>query len=263
MLSETKHRYKSLDGTEICGILRRAEDPIGTVILAHGFDADKNEFNNFYVDIADKLEKNQLNSFRFDFRGHGESEGSQQDVTIMGELLDLKASVIEVMDIVSDTETVFVLGTSFGAGPAIFYSSLHSEQVDSLVLLSPLLDYSSTLSKLEYDTDDLREFGFMTRDSGFKMSGMTIEEMRLLRPYRRLSELNIPVLTMHGDTDEIVPYEPAQEYGDPNTHSEFVLVEDVGHGFFAPGDETGEDQLTQSAHDMVFEKFTNWFKKHV
>ena len=54
------------------------------VILCHGFNADKNY--PLLKILADELETRGIASIRFDFNGHGNSDGDFQDMTIVNEI---------------------------------------------------------------------------------------------------------------------------------------------------------------------------------
>ena len=64
------------------------------VLLMHGFSGNKQEKQGLLKEIADKLEQNGVASIRFDFNGHGESEGLFQNMTVLNEIEDAK-KVIE------------------------------------------------------------------------------------------------------------------------------------------------------------------------
>lgn len=56
------------------------------VMLCHGFTANRNV--GLLCGIADELEKQGIASIRFDFNGHGESEGDFQQMTVPNEIED-------------------------------------------------------------------------------------------------------------------------------------------------------------------------------
>ena len=58
------------------------------VIIMHGFTGNKDE--SLLITLADDLEKEGIASLRFDFNGHGKSEGRFQDMTVPNEIDDAK-----------------------------------------------------------------------------------------------------------------------------------------------------------------------------
>ena len=61
------------------------------VILCHGFTGNRN--GGLEVGIAHELEARGIASIRFDFNGHGESEGEFKDMTVPNEIEDAKKVV--------------------------------------------------------------------------------------------------------------------------------------------------------------------------
>lgn len=269
MVSEKKVFYQSSDGKKICGIIAEPQKVKGWVLLAHGITMDKNEWNNFYVDITHQLYEKGFASLRFDFRAHGESEGAQEDMTIIGELLDIKASAQKIFER-WDGE-ISLIGTSFGAGPVILYAIQNKKRVDCIVLLCPVLDYTATFLKPitpwaketfnEEGFKHLKEKGYILLDGKFKLGIKLIEEFKVVKPYEILSEIEHPVLTIHGNKDTMVPFKISQKYGAPNKKSQFVPINGADHGFIAFGDDSGESKKSLENKKFVIEKIVKWIEK--
>ena len=79
---QEKIHFSNSKGNKICGILSNptSETNVPVIILCHGFTTSKDGSTNT------KLEKifnnHKIATFRFDFFGHGESEGNFEDITI-------------------------------------------------------------------------------------------------------------------------------------------------------------------------------------
>ena len=65
------------------------------------------------------------------------------------------------------------------------------------------------------------------------MGRALVDEMDTYFPYRVLSDVTIPVLTIHGDRDVCTSHALSMQYGAPNEHSETLSIHGVGHGFDA------------------------------
>jgi hypothetical protein len=63
------------------------------IIFVHGFGSNKNEGENLFVDIAEKLNK-IAKTVRFDFSGYGSSEGKQEEVSLPKMAADLRSVLI-------------------------------------------------------------------------------------------------------------------------------------------------------------------------
>ena len=74
------------------------------VVFCHGFSGSKD--GPMFELIADTLQAHGIASIRFDFNGHGDSEGAFQDMTVPNEIEDAKKVVAYVRDLryVSDCE---------------------------------------------------------------------------------------------------------------------------------------------------------------
>ena len=58
------------------------------VIVCHGFTSNKD--TKLMQTLANDLEKEGIATLRFDFNGHGKSEGRFQDMTVLNEIEDAK-----------------------------------------------------------------------------------------------------------------------------------------------------------------------------
>jgi predicted alpha/beta-fold hydrolase len=108
-MMEEKFYFKNKDGLKLCGILTKpTKETKSCVVLCHGITVDKEE-GGIFTKLAKKLANVGFAVFRFDFRGHGESERRSVDMTITGEERDL--------------ENFGILGASFaGEGSLSIYS---------------------------------------------------------------------------------------------------------------------------------------------
>src|ERR1700753_2701266 len=96
MKNEKKISYQSGDGLLLSGVFNLAKKGNAFALMAHGINMDKNEWNNLHFKISNDLNEQNISTFRFDYRGHGESKGSIRDMTIIGEYLDVVSSVNEI-----------------------------------------------------------------------------------------------------------------------------------------------------------------------
>ena len=254
-----KIRYTTEDGVKITGVISTPEKEYeikGGIVLCHGITVDKDE-NGKFVDLTKKLCDVGFKVLRFDFRGHGESNISSEEMTITGEILDLEVSVQHMLD---DFSRIGLLGCSFGAEPAIYYTKKHPNIVKTLVLWNPVLDYEATFLRPElpwgksiFNEENLKMLekkGFIQiPGKDFKIGRKLVKEFSKYKPYLELQKISCPVLTIHGTKDTKVPYWISQKYGVPNNQSDFISVES-NHGF-------GEYK------EFVYDRTIEWFRKHM
>lgn len=102
---------------------------------------------------------------RFDYRGHGESDGAFTDATIGGWLEDTLA----VLDQVARGPVVLV-GSSMGAWIALLAARERPERVKAMVLVAPAIDFTEALIWERLPAEDretLARDGVWLRQSGY------------------------------------------------------------------------------------------------
>lgn len=236
---EEKVFIESEDGLKICGIWttpdRKSENAI---VLAHGITVDKDEEGKF-SETAKLLAQEGYAVFRFDFRGHGESDGTSQEMTISGELLDMKAAFQEVRS--KGYSKIGLVGASFGGGASAIFAANNPQEVTCLCLWNPVLNYDHCfidpylpwlIEKKEKMLDTINAEGYAEIGSRKYRIGKNLwEEMKQTYPYEKLKSVSVPVMIIHGDKDTYVPYDDSKEYFEniPGP-KEFVTVKDGQHG---------------------------------
>ena len=119
--------FTSKDDTRLVGLWHLPEKTsFQAIILAHGITVDKDE-SGIFGDLAEALKEKGFAVFRFDFRGHGESGGKPIDMTISGEIADLKAAVEQVKK--AGYKNIGLLAASFGGGIATLYTAKNQDKI--------------------------------------------------------------------------------------------------------------------------------------
>ena len=261
-----KIRYKSIDGTPIVGIVSIPPKMKGFALMMHGITESKDEWGDFYVDMAKELNNNFIGTLRFDFRGHGESGGTSMDVSIIGDILDVKASLEQIKKY-WDEKIVFV-ATSFSAGPAIMTAYQIQNNIQCIALIAPVISYRETFlePKTEWaknsftkkSFEELPQIGYLLLDGSFKLSARLIEEFRFIDPIPVLKSLRFPVLLIHGEKDSMVPFEVSEKHKNPNSLSKFIALANADHGFPDADDETGMGQKSQQNKKKIYDEIINF-----
>ena len=230
--------FKTKDNIKLCGILETPPKKTDKcVILAHGITVDKSE-NGLYETLAKKLIEEGIASFRFDFRGHGESKGKQQDMTIKGELVDIQTSC----DLISKSfKKIAVLGASFGGGIATLFTSENKSRIVSLCLWNPVLNFDHTflnpvlpelVKSIKKMKLDLKKQGWTKLGRAqFKTGEKLYKEMKIYKPYLKIREINIPTLIIHGNKDTKVPYQDSLKYSENLLNGRLIAINGAKHGF--------------------------------
>jgi uncharacterized protein len=224
--------YTTKDSVRICALLDEPKVPAkGSVILAHGITTEKTE-DGIFTQLSESLCYAGFNVLCFDFRGHGESGGTPEDMTIAGEVLDLKASI----DYATKTwgKRNAVVAASFGAVSAIIHAA-SAIDISCMVLWNPVLDLKKTFleptlpwAKNSFNAENN---GYMLLDNFFKLGDPLVKEMSRLNILEESQKIKYPVLTIHGDQDTYVSYQIAYENYKFNACSEFLSIIGSEHGF--------------------------------
>lgn len=204
------------------------------VILLHGF-AGKKEYE-LLTTLADELEKNNIASIRFDFNGHGHSEGRFEDMTVLNEIEDAEKvyDYVRNLDYV-DPEKISVAGHSQGGVVAsMLAGKLGSGKIHKVVLFAPaavLRDDAirGNVFGVNYDAANPPES--VKIFEGYNLGRNYILTAQLLKIYETAEKFTGPVCLIHGTGDRIVPYTYSERYNKIYRNSELHLLEGVNHGF--------------------------------
>lgn len=242
------------------------ETPSGSVLLAHGITQDLTESNDVFVSLTEQLVDSGYSVVRFSYRGHGNSDGAEEGVTIAGECLDFK-TVIEHLQTYHEPP-YFVLAASFGAVSTCLSLPYIEEDVSGIVLWNPVLDLEATFIDpylpwgIENFTGEnlqhLLENDYLLIDESFRMGRVLYEEMKHYEPHEYFTRSSVPSIVLHGDQDDLVPLDVSTEVSDRKPNCEFERITDSAHGFKqADGSRTTED-----IHREIITITTEWITAH-
>ena len=129
--------FKSSRGMALVGrlLVPAAPGPHPAVVFAHGWGSGKDSPRNRAV--AEALRALGFAAFLFDFTGHGESEGTQEDSTPEQQREDLEAALdtLEKLDEV-DAGRIGAVGASSGAA-VVLLEAARDPRIRALALRSP------------------------------------------------------------------------------------------------------------------------------
>ena len=208
----------------------RAEYPL--VMILHGFNSSKNM--SLLKQIADKLEHLGIASIRFDFNGHGQSEGSFQNMTISNELNDAK-KVYEYVQNLPEITSVSIIGHSQGGVVSgLMAGEYGAEKIKSVVLMAPAsvlreLAQKGDLFGTKFDTDNIPEY--IELFNGLKVGRAYLEDAKNLPIYEISAQYQGPVLIIHSQDDELVPYSNGEEYNQIYQNSKLKTLRGFDHSF--------------------------------
>jgi alpha/beta superfamily hydrolase len=129
------HEPVGVDSTIGCSTSAHAR--LGFV-FCHPFAEEKLASHRIMVNLARSLAKKNISCLRFDYMGHGESEGKFEDSTVKSRISDIGCAA-EYLRGISNVGRVGLVGVRFGATLAAI-ACKSSPAVELLVLISPVID---------------------------------------------------------------------------------------------------------------------------
>jgi len=268
-IHSTSTTVRTLDGLHLSGTLVTPENPFQqAVVLVHGGGVTREE-GGFFTRLATGLGEASVASLRFDLRGHGQSEGQQQDLTLSAILNDIRVVIAHVRA-KTDVRSVSLLGTSFGGGICGYYAAKRSNEITRLVLLNPQFDYKKrTIDSRPYWSNDhlsdeaaqqLTEKGYIDFTPTLKHGQAILNEVFWLKPNEIVGEITSPTLVVHGTKDTFVPIESSRSaMAQFRAEHKLVEIEGAQHGFAVHEDPQYLNPQSQEWQASVIRTVTDWF----
>lgn len=202
------------------------------VIIMHGFTSNK-EFE-LLTNLADDLEKEGIASLRFDFNGHGQSEGRFQDMTVPNEIEDAK-HVYEYASKLPQVTSISMVGHSQGGVVTSMTAGiLGTQKVKSIALMAPAAvlredAIRGLLFGKQYDSLNPPET--VEIFNGLKLGANYVKTARDLPIYETASQYQGPAFMLHGTGDVVVPYTYSLRYQRIYFNGQVKLIPAEDHGF--------------------------------
>ncbi|KAL5572466.1 hypothetical protein UlMin_022063 [Ulmus minor] len=221
-------------GEKLVGLLNDTGS-VEIVILCHGLQATKE--HTTMANLAVALEKEGISSFRFDFSGNGESEGTFQYGHYQREADDLHA----VIQHLSGANRIIsgILGHSKGGDVVLLYASRYHD-VSTVVNVCGRYDLKRGIVEClgEDFLERIKEKGYIEiKDKKGNVNYRVTEEsmMDRLATDMHAACLQIDkecrVLTVHGSADEVIPVEDALEFSKIIPNHKLSIIEGADHGY--------------------------------
>ncbi|UMZ72733.1 alpha/beta hydrolase [Natranaerofaba carboxydovora] len=222
-------QFSSLDGEEnLSGWFLEGEMSNGIIIFAHGYGQNR-LVDEVGLSLAEDYLSEGYKVLMFDFRNSGESSG---DRTTIGqyEKYDLLGAVEFVSsEYVEDNEPIILHGFSMGAATAII-AGAEDSRVDGVIADSPFDDLFGYLEdNLSYWTG-LPEFPFNYTILTLTPIVTDLDPDKV-SPVKAVEDYDIPLLLIHGDEDETIPYEVSKyiKYASSDDKTELVIIPGADH----------------------------------
>lgn len=229
-----KITFNDSQNNKVVGILSNPHKQINIpiVILTHGFGSGKDR--NTYTKLESILNKNGYATLRFDFFGHGESDGKFEEITVSKAVEDTKMAIKVVEG--KGFSQIVLLGTSFGGNASILTASSYSVHLSALILRSAVSDYKSLqgAKKTPEDISEWKNKGYIDITDEwrtYRLNYSFFEDISQNDEYESAKKINIPTLIIHGDEDKTVPVEQSERLHQVISQSKLFIVHGAGHRY--------------------------------
>ncbi|MFD4439928.1 alpha/beta hydrolase [Nocardia sp. NPDC058519] len=266
--TSTVTRVRTFDGLHLAATLVTADRPTGkAVVMVHGGGVTREE-GGFFTRLAEGLASAGIASLRFDLRGHGDSEGRQEELTLSTILNDIRVGLAAVKA-AAGADDLALLGASFGGGICGYYAAKRPADLSRLVLLNPQLDYKKrTIDTRDYwDNDiindekaeELNATGAIQFTPTLKHGRPLLNEVFWLKPNEVLGDIKAATLIVHGNADTLVPIEGSRAAVAQFTAPvELVEIDGSQHGFAVHDDPRYLNPKSQEYQAEVIRIVADW-----
>ncbi len=208
------------------------------VMILHGLTGNKDA--TLVKNIADDLEAQGIASIRFDFNGHGESDGNFQDMTVLNELEDARHVYEYVRDMRGVTSVSIAGHSQGGVVASMLAGELGQKKIKAIALMAPaaVLRDNARAGEIfgtNYDAENPPEYVEVWEH---KIGRNYIKTAQTLQIYETAEKFQGPALIVHGSADDVVHYGYGFRYHDIYKGSEIKILQGFDHGF------TQDEKLT-------------------
>ncbi len=250
-MEKQKVFFENSKGLKLCGILSAQDDKkVPLIVLCHGFGRTKEGWT--HLELEKTLNEEGVSTLRFDFFGHGESEGKFEDITT-SEAVD---DVIRAVEFLRQKgyEKIGLFGSSFGGMASLIAASKRND-IYTLALKSPVSDSIGSMicKRIGISPKEWKEKGYMIYqmpDGGKKKLNYSFfEDAENLSGYNAAKKIEVPTLIVHGSSDDIVPIEQSKKLSKIIKNCRLKVIEGCDHKYT---NEEHKKMLIKEVTEFIF-----------
>lgn len=220
-------------------------EKIPVVIFCHGLGDNKN--NLFFDEISKYALRENMGVVRFDFNGHGDSDGAFEKMDAINIQEDLR-NVIAWTIKQPFTKNVSLVGHSLGGIVVGVVAPEYSDKdISGIVMLAPggvAPDLMLMGNFYGFKFDPWNPPDYIPIGNHRRLGKNYIETMRDLPIYQTARKYYGHALILNGLKDNIVPYTYAMRYNEVMPMAELRLIKDENHMFSETREQTAKDIIT-------------------
>ncbi|MCR5747361.1 MAG: lysophospholipase [Lachnospiraceae bacterium] len=198
-------------------------------IIIHGFTGHSEE--RHIVAVQKTLNEIGMATLRADMYGHGKSDGMFEDHTLFKWITNILAVVdyAKTLDFVAD---IYLAGHSQGGLSIMLAATMERDIIKAIMPLSPAAMIPKTarigeLLGVKFDPENIPDE--MEGWDGRKLKGNYVRVAQTIKVEDFVDKYQKPVLIIHGDQDEVVPYEISVKLSDQYKNCRLVTIPGDNH----------------------------------
>ncbi|MFH1408920.1 MAG: alpha/beta hydrolase [Nanoarchaeota archaeon] len=240
-----KLTFNNGSGIELSGILSDDDTSKPIVIMCHGFSSNKGR--PFYTDLERLLAEKSISTFRFDFYGHGESQGLFKDITLNEGLRDLDAAIKFIKE--KGFTKIAILGSSYGGMVVLLAAASHPE-LKAVIGRAPVSHHIAEIIVKKSgatfaEWEDKGEISYLSGDGRrLPLNTNFLKDSPHHDVRIRAKSITIPVKIIHGDKDPSVPLAQSKETAKLIPGCTLKVIKGADHAFKGHDDECLSEALT-------------------
>lgn len=246
--------YIDCDGIKLNAYLdmpKNNSDKCPLCIIIHGFTGHSEE--RHIVAVQETLNEIGVATLRADMYGHGKSDGKFEDHTLFKWLTNILAVVdyAKGLDFVTD---IYMAGHSQGGLSVMLAAAMERDIVKALIPLSPAamipeIARTGELLGTKFDPENIPDE--LDVWDGRKLKSNYVRVAQTIKVEDYVDKYIKPVLIVHGDQDEAVPYESSVIFSKLYKNCKLVTI---------PGDTHCYDHhlelVTEAVKEFMLEQMT-------
>ncbi len=249
---ETSLQFYNSNGMKLAAVLDNPsrEKSAAMFILCHGHGSHKN--SKTFISLIKKLQPEKVSTFRFDFHGHGESEGKFEEVTCTQAIDDICSAINFLKK--EGYSKIGLVGSSLGALTSIM-AAVKYPDVFALALKSPTFDYAPWKARM------IRDYGIDWEKSGYitfktnvvthKLYNETLDffahDATQYNPFAVASHLAMPIFVVNGNADHVTPLDQSKKFLALVMQPHLAIIEGADHEY-----------TTSNTFDQMIEALANF-----
>jgi putative redox protein len=222
-------------GEKLAGTLHLPIRPSGyAVVFGHCFTCTRH--TAIFRHICSELTEEGFMALRFDFSGNGQSEGNFAESTYSKQISEMETAAALLAE--KGALWIGLAGHSLGAAIAL----LAAAQEQTVKAVCTLAGRLSGLNAMHFLSQNQRrelkntgEVKFSSRGRALQLSNDFFADATKYNLPEVVASLQIPLLIVHGDSDEIVPVKEAYQAKEMNpANTRLAVIPMADHMFSRP-----------------------------